>query len=63
MCQLKVNQKDLKGIKTLLLQNDNSKITESLLDKNGKQSATGDMPMLLLMAKYNGMLKKKISFY
>ena len=38
---LKVNQKDLKGIKTLLLQNDNSKITESLLDKNGKQSATG----------------------
>lgn len=38
---LKVNQKDLKGIKTLLLQNDNSKITESLLDKNGNQSATG----------------------
>ena len=38
---LKVNQKDLKGIKTLLLQNDNSKIAEKLLDKNGNQSATG----------------------
>ena len=38
---LKVNQKDLKGLKTLLLQNGNSKIAEKLLDKNGKQSATG----------------------
>ena len=38
---LKVNQKDLKGIKTLLLQNDNSKIAEKLLDKNANQSATG----------------------
>ena len=38
---LKVNQKDLKGLKTLLLQNYNSKIAEKLIDKNGKQSATG----------------------
>lgn len=38
---LKVNQKDLKGLKALLLQNDNSKIAEKLLDKNGKQAATG----------------------
>jgi hypothetical protein len=38
---LKVNHKDREGLKALLLQNDNSKIAEKLIDKNGKQSATG----------------------
>jgi len=38
---LKVNHKDREGLKALLLQNGNSKIAEKLLDKNGKQSATG----------------------
>ena len=38
---LKVNHKDREGLKALILQSGNSKITEKLLDKNGKQSATG----------------------
>ena len=38
---LKVNHKDREGLKALILQNSNSKIAEKLLDKNGKQSATG----------------------
>ncbi len=38
---LKVNHKDREGLKALLLQDGNSKIAEKLLDKNGKQSATG----------------------
>ena len=38
---LKVNHKDREGLKALILQSGNSKIAEKLLDKNGKQSATG----------------------
>ena len=38
---LKVNQKDVEGVKALILQSENLKIAEKLLDKNGKQSATG----------------------
>ena len=38
---LKVNHKDREGLKAIILQNGNSKIAEKLLDKNGKQSATG----------------------
>jgi len=38
---LKVNHKDIEGLKALILQSGNSKIAEKLLDKNGKQSATG----------------------
>ena len=38
---LKVNQKNVEGVKALILQSENLKIAEKLLDKNGKQSATG----------------------
>jgi len=38
---LKVNQKNVEGIKALILQSENLKIAEKLLDKNGNQSATG----------------------
>ena len=38
---LKVNQKDVEGVKALILQSENLKIAEKLLDKNGNQSATG----------------------